>query len=664
MPKKGDAAGYVKPDLSGVPPTAPFTRVAPERWQMYFACRAQGMSQRKASAEAGISLATVSRMEQGKTTKSTAEARRLWAQSGIAPVRTHLTMHNDAKRALEDFGFFRKRFFGRVSSPWQEDAGYRLAELMATPDREYVVMNMPPGSGKSTLMTHDVVAWLLCRDRSLRVLIGSATQSLARTYVSRLRNTFDRINPPRASEDLLAAGLAVDAGSTLMSDYGRFRPPHSQRWRDDEFVIAQSSEDDTLTDKESSVTAFGRDTGVLGGRFDLCIWDDLVDRKTLRSAEARAKLEEDFDNELETRLEPGGLFVLQGQRMGPADLYRYALDKKGAPPIDEDGFEIDDGRELPRKYHHIVYPAHDEKRCEGKHPRTMKAWPQSCLLEPVRLDWALLRRVQSSSEGKYRTVYQQEDLDPDSVLVHPLWVKGGNDPTSGERFLGCWDESRKLGEWPQNLIGKVHSIACVDPSGERYWGATHWASQDSTDTDHLVQLSRQHMMAGQLLDQLQDGTFVGLMEDWQQNSRAMGHPITHWIVEINAAQRYLLQYRHVMDWQRSRQVIIIPHSTHKNRSDPERGVETLGNVYKYGQVRLPSGDQHSRLMSMKLVQEATTYPAGPSTDLLMSQWFLRYNLPNLRRKNSTFPTQERPSWLGGGVHLQQARHLFAVGGNG
>ena len=47
--------------------------------------------------------------------------------------------------ALEDFAFFRRRYFGRKSTPWQERAAYELLRISETEDREFVVMNEPPG---------------------------------------------------------------------------------------------------------------------------------------------------------------------------------------------------------------------------------------------------------------------------------------------------------------------------------------------------------------------------------------------------------------------------------------------------------------------------------------------------------------------------------------
>ena len=58
-----------------------------------------------------------------------------------------------------------------------------------------------------------------------------------------------------------------------------------------------------------------RHSGFLGGRFDLVIWDDLVDRKNTKTVEAKENLRTWWDSEAETRLEPRGLLLVQGQRI-------------------------------------------------------------------------------------------------------------------------------------------------------------------------------------------------------------------------------------------------------------------------------------------------------------------------------------------------------------
>src|SRR5690606_4279018 len=163
-----------------------------------------------------------------------------------------------------------------------------------------------------------------------------------------------------------------------------------------------------------------------------------------------------WDNEGETRLEPGGLLLLVGQRLSSSDLYRYCLDKVA-------GIEELDGEEdidrASKMYHHIIYRAHDEKRCRAAEDPSVHdrdATPQlpdgsgGCLLDPRRLNWRMLENKRKNSTD-FATVYQQEDADPSQVLVPKLWVTGGVG-TDGVEYPGCWDNDRGLWEIPEGLV--------------------------------------------------------------------------------------------------------------------------------------------------------------------------------------------------------------------
>jgi hypothetical protein len=124
-----------------------------------------------------------------------------------------------AKRGLEDFDFFRQVYLGHMPTPWQREAAEQIAGLLGTDEKEYVVLNMPPGSGKSTML-HDVAAWMTVRDRAVRGLMGAATSRKANQFLSRLRRTLERVTPVRAPDDAKRRGVACDAESTLAKDYG------------------------------------------------------------------------------------------------------------------------------------------------------------------------------------------------------------------------------------------------------------------------------------------------------------------------------------------------------------------------------------------------------------------------------------------------------------
>src|SRR5690606_18086793 len=124
--------------------------------------------------------------------------------------------------------------------------------------------------------------------------------------------------------------------------------------------------------------------------------------------EAREDLVEWYELEAETRLEPGGLFVLMGQRVSADDLYRHALNMVAADDDVADIAVFQAEGERPRKYHHVVYRAHYEDRCREDHGRDARPYPDGCLLSPRRLSWAELSRNKANSPKRFAITYQQE----------------------------------------------------------------------------------------------------------------------------------------------------------------------------------------------------------------------------------------------------------------
>lgn len=568
---------------------------------------------------------------------------------------------------LNDFGRFRYRQFGRKSSPWQEDAAQLVKDKLATPEKEYGVVNCPPGSGKSTLFTHDIPAWVTCRSRTIRGFLGSNTQTTANWYTGRLRSTFVRKSPMEAKSEDLALGLAVDAQATLTQDYGNFNPnipdPMGVPWTKSAFTVAQYGE--VLTDeKEATWAAFGRDSGFLGYRVNLAIWDDLVRLERLKTLEMIEMDRLWYISEAITRLEPGGLFILQGQRLGSEDLYRYSLDMKtGFTELDEDElFELGvDLGDVEQKFFHIKYKAHYEEHCKAKtdpkaHSRLAKPYDpknptdSGCLLDPMRLGWRELKSVQALPLSNYRVVYQQEDTDPDDVLVPGHWIEGG--VYEGEEYPGCWDDWRTTAQIPGNLAGRKFSVVTVDPSPTKFWSIQWWLYVEPPGVPrlmgnrYLLDMVREPMGANDILD-FNTGLnkHTGLLVNWHERSVALGMPFTHLIVERNAAQRFLLQYEWFRQWCSQTSVIIRPHDTSANKADPEFGVKTIRNHYRFGRVRFP-GTPEGRRMVAPLISEVTRYPDSSYDDCVMAQWFFEFNLPKLvkKAKRNRGVYDDIPSW--------------------
>jgi hypothetical protein len=251
-----------------------------------------------------------------------------------------------------------------------------------------------------------------------------------------------------------------------------------------------------------------------------------------------------------------------------------------------------------------------------------------------------------SDEASYATVFQQEDADPTLLLVNDLWIMGGTDPASGEFFPGCRDHERGLAELPEGLAGEKFSVATADPSPTMFWAVQWWVYTPETEFRYLMDLERKKMEAGDFLDwNHATGRWTGLMESWWQRSKDLGLPISTWVVEQNAAQRFMLQYEHVRRWVAARDVQIVGHDTHRNKADPKMGVTSIAPHYRFGRVRLPWKAGEGRIASMRLRAEVTKWPQGRYDDCVMAQWFLEWNLPNIYSPPFDLPDERRPSWM-------------------
>src|SRR5487761_1908830 len=626
----------------------------------YWKLRAEGVSIREAAIKAGISESTGNRLEKRRRVRNevnpgdeaaglTGPAARLYrTEEAKLPDPIHRDrLCAEARRALDDFGYFRLRYFGRVSTPWQEMAAYMLLGLLTSEEREYVVMNMPPGSGKTTLI-HDLICWLICHTRGIRILMGSINSRKAEEMLMRVRRSLERMRPVLANTTAKAAGHAFDAEATLARDYGRFRPLNREHWTREAFIVMQDEDDMAIEDKEPTVSAYGVDSGFIGGRYDFSVWDDLVDAKKTRGVEQREQMEEWYTDYCETRLEPGGMHLLVGQRLSADDLYRYALDMT-QPIFDEDGEQVepeeveDPEDRSDRKYKHIVFKAHYEDRCDPTktHKKGAPSYPEGCLLDARRLSWHYLAPIQMNKSKNFRVVYQQEDLALDETLVLREWITGAGD------FLGCLDNDRERWEIPGGMLARdCFVIATADPSPTQYWSIQCWLYHEPSKQRVLLDHLRTKMEAPEFLqfDEVGKGKYEGIMEDWKTISEKLGYPISTWIVERDQAQRWLLQYPHVRKCRILHGVDIIPRDTTTNRSDPDFGVRSLAQQYRYGRVRLPWKGE-SKLLSLKLIDEVTKWPHGRTEDCVMAQWFFEWNLDQVTVRQDDATAGDIPSWM-------------------
>jgi hypothetical protein len=557
------------------------------------------------------------------------------AEHAAAQSRGHRrTMSPAAQAALRDFPTFRRRYFAHWTTPWQAQAAgiidERLAQCAETGEKAYILMNVAPGLGKTTML-HEFCARATCRDRALTGMIGSKVSKLAESSVGRLRRDFERTYPVEG------------ALATLAGDFGMFKPDNrADKWQEASFVVVQD-DGQLIEEKEPTWQAFGMDSKAFRGfRVRLAWWDDIVDEDIKYSPTMLAKQEEIWDNKCETRINPGGVLAVTGQIIDTRDLYNYIAEKEAAVE-DELELLLDPDGPRPHKYTRIVFKAHDEERCTNQHGTRKNpppAWPEGCLLDPVSLPWVECKEIRKNKADTWAVQYQCEDVEGIRHVVEKGWVEH------------CWDD-RGLWQLPDGIKATDNVITC-DPSSTNWWATQAWAYYHEGDKNayggrrFLLDLANRRMETPDLLGFNNDSQeFHGLLEEWRQRYARMGRRLHVVLFEHNAAQRYFLQNEHVKRWARIYQVRVLPHQTGAHKLDKDLGVWMLSAQWEFGRVRLPGATPDIRQHVRPLITQVTSAPYGKVEDQLMAEWFLEANLHRVHQP--ALPPdghrERRPVWL-------------------
>ena len=297
-----------------------------------------------------------------------------------------------------------------------------------------LMLFMPPGSAKSTYGSVVVPAWIMGRKPGYRMIGASYGSDLSRKLGRRTRSI---VKQPKYRA-LFATELSAESSAA------------------DEWALENGSE----------YMSGGILSGITGNRADLVVVDDPVKgRAEAESDVIRKRTIEAFDDDVKTRLKPGGSIILIQTRWHEEDLAGAIL------PIGYAGesgvIRCRDGQEwevicLPAKAERADDPL---KRGVGDY-----LWPE----------W-FDRRHWAQFESKPRTwasLYQQRPAPEEGDLFRAEWLRP-YDKAPARDTLQIYGGS----DYAVTADGgdyTVHIIVGIDTEG-RLWLLDLWRSQTSSD---------------------------------------------------------------------------------------------------------------------------------------------------------------------------------------
>ena len=469
----------------------------------------------------------------------------------------------------EAFRLFVERFW--PDEPLPEHA---MTWVKAALDHRRLLLNVPPGHAKTSIMAVRFSIWQLACDRTKNILIVSKTTKLGEKIIRALVQNFVY-------------------NKELISAFGYFKPSQESRWSPGlgELMVAkpEDANDDEGTG-DLSLLIRGSGQQILGFRADWIVADDPTDRGISRSEDLRNAQREWFVGEVETRLKPDGHVFCIGQRVHVDDLYGWLANKTN----ELTGESV---------WTQIETPA-------------VIDWDTQQMLWPEHWTWDRIQEMRwSMGEGDFNCYYQQMP-EHGGDFFREWWFSGNGT----DAYPGCLDYERRVGQgWkasdPADQQFPVTRVVSIDPSPTAFCGMVvadvvymgplgteFWAS--------IVDIRRERMGQRDMIANLTD-----LWTIYRPQAVVFEQNSVKWLHEDPEWNRVTSMF-----------TTVVNHTTGQNKNSEEMGVWSLASDVQQGRLRFPYADPESAATSKLLIDEMLAYPRQRATsDVLMACWLIKFN---------------------------------------
>jgi len=450
-----------------------------------------------------------------------------------------------------------------------------------------LLINVPPEHAKSTVITVNYCVYRIAMDPNIKITIVSKTQERAKEYLYSIKQ--------RLSHERWAKMQAV------YGSVGGWKED-ADTWKADRIYLSRDS-----TEKDPTVQALGVGGQITGARSNLIILDDVVTTSNAHEWEKQLLW---LQRDVVTRLGDSGKLLIVGTRIASNDLYREIRNPDHWT-----------GGKTPFTY--MSMPAVLEYNDDPEKWTTL--WPKSNIpwegsednvlpdedgLYPKWNGPALFRRRSEVSPSAWALVYQQQDVQEDSIFP-PACVQGSVNRMRkrGPLKPGTPGHPEAQGQW--------YTIMGLDPAMAGNTAAVIMTVDRQTRQRYILDVENMQEPTPQKIQKL--------IEDWVQKY----HP-QELRIETNAHQKAYALDEVLRNYLASAGVRFSSQFTGKNKWDTGFGVAAMSGLFGTMRsnthqddnlIELPSQDGSEGIKA--LIQQLITWKPDTKgkTDCVMALWF-------------------------------------------
>jgi hypothetical protein len=456
--------------------------------------------------------------------------------------------------------------------------------------QDLMIANCPPEHSKSTSITINYVTYRICMDPSVRVVIVSKSQTMAKKMLLAIKS---RLTSPKYAK--LIQAYAPDGGFE----------GHSDAWTADMIYVGGRD----VEQKDPTVQALGIRGHLYGARADLIIMDDCVDMTNYLDWDRQIDW---IQSEVVSRITANGSLLVVGTRLAQNDLY-LELRNPERYPDDQSPWTylsmpaVLDYRDTTPEGWETLWP-HTNVADQGD--RNLA--PDANGLYPKWDGIRLAKKRARVSPQVWARVYQQQQVAQDTVFP-PVDIRG------------CINHTRNPGLMPVGRPGAKNReggmdglivVAGLDPATTGFTAATVVALDPTNYRRYVLEVKNRPNLSPDALREM--------MYDLTER-----FGICEWVIERNGFQGFLAFDREINDFMRSRGAVIrATYTSGSSKHDPDFGVAAMSGLFrgwKEGDnlIELPSPTLSEGIKA--LVEQLSTWapkaPKGLRTDTVMSLWF-------------------------------------------